>query len=238
MSSAHLKCDWATHAAALYAVRHWHYSRRMPRCKTVKVGVWEDGKFIGVVIFSRGATPQLGKPYGLKQTELCELTRIALTTHATPVSRIVRFAIKLLQSQSPGLRLIVSFADPDRGHHGGVYQAGNWIYTGARATHCYKIHGKLVHSRTIHITYGSGSQKMSWLRSNVDPHAERVIQTAKHRYLMPLDEAMRVRAQSLALPYPKRPKHAMAGTPPAQRRGSTDPDAPPVPTEEVHHASN
>jgi hypothetical protein len=47
--------DWATHAAAVYACRHWHYSGCMPAGKTVKVGAWELGRFIGCVIFGRGA---------------------------------------------------------------------------------------------------------------------------------------------------------------------------------------
>ena len=56
MSSPRLKLDWATHEAATYAVEHWHYSHTMPKSKLVKIGVWEDGKFIGVVLFGVGAT--------------------------------------------------------------------------------------------------------------------------------------------------------------------------------------
>jgi len=81
-------------------------------------------------MFSRGANNNLLKPFGLSQVEGCELTRIALTNHRSQVSRIVRLAIGFLKRNSPSLRLIVSFADPSEGHHGGVYQAGNWIYTG------------------------------------------------------------------------------------------------------------
>lgn len=82
----------------------------------VKVGAWEDGKFIGVVIFSRGATVNIGKPYKMDQTEICELTRVALTNHVTPVTRIVAIAIKMLRKQSPGMKLIISYADVDQGH--------------------------------------------------------------------------------------------------------------------------
>ena len=82
-----LKIDWATHEAAKYACEKWHYSRSVPVPPLVKIGVWENEKFVGVVIFSRGATPSLLRPFGLKQTEGCELTRIALTKHVTPVSR-------------------------------------------------------------------------------------------------------------------------------------------------------
>jgi len=127
VSKANLRIDWATHQAAKYACENWHYSKSVPVPPLVKIGVWEREKFVGVVIFSRGASSNLMSPYGLRQSEGCELTRIALTKHDAPVSRIVRLAIQFLKRNSPELRLIVSFADPQYGHHGGVYQAGNWI---------------------------------------------------------------------------------------------------------------
>ena len=46
MSSVDLKVDWCSYEAAKYAVMHWHYSKTMPAGKTVKLGVWENGRFI------------------------------------------------------------------------------------------------------------------------------------------------------------------------------------------------
>jgi len=48
--SASLHLDWCSHDAARHAVMRWHYSRQMPSCKLVKVGVWEDGRFVGAII--------------------------------------------------------------------------------------------------------------------------------------------------------------------------------------------
>ena len=121
MAKADLKIDWATHEAAKYACENWHYSGCLPVGKLVKVGAWENGKFIGVVLFGRGATPNLGKPYGLGQTECVELVRVALTNHQTPVSRIMRFALKWLKQSNKNIRLVISFADADQNHHGGIY---------------------------------------------------------------------------------------------------------------------
>lgn len=129
-----LKLDWCSHAAAKYAVEHWHYSRRMPMPPLVSVGAWEDGVYVGCVLFSRGANAQLGAPYGLAMTECAELVRIALASHATPVTRIVAVALKFLRTNSPGLRLLVSYADPSEGHHGGIYQGGGWTSPAGPAT--------------------------------------------------------------------------------------------------------
>jgi hypothetical protein len=206
-----LKIDWATHEAARYACENWHYSQSIPKSKLVKIGVWENQKFIGVVIFSPGATPNLGSPYGLTQRECVELSRIALTRHFTPVSRILSIALKFLISANPKLRLVVSFADRDQSHHGGIYQATNWIYdgTGSPATF-YLINGKKTHPRTIglagHIQNLQGAKKM-------DCNAKSIQCQGKHRYLMPLDNEMRKQIIPLAKPYPKRASSETIDTP-------------------------
>ena len=216
MAKADLRIDWATHAAAKYAVETWHYSRVLPVPPLVKVGVWERNVFVGVVIFSRGATPSLVKPFGLQQTEGCELTRIAMTKHNAPVSRVVKLAIQFLKRNSPELRLIVSFADPSEGHHGGVYQAGNWIYSGQSAKSVEYIgpDGKRWHARMV--------KKQGWTtvqgkrRKTLTPNqCTPVEKPGKHRYLMPLDADMRARIMPLAKPYPKRTKEQDVGHPPA-----------------------
>jgi len=93
-----IRIDWATHEAAKYACVNWHYSKCLPVGKLVKVGAWENDKFIGVVVFGRGANKSLGEPYGCSQLECCELVRIAMTDHITPVSKIMMIAIKFLKS--------------------------------------------------------------------------------------------------------------------------------------------
>lgn len=196
-----LKLDWCSHAAAKYAVEHWHYSKRMPKSKLVKIGVWEDGQFIGVVIFSRGANNSLGAPYGLTQTASCELTRVALTQHKAPVTRIVAIAIKMLKRNSPGLRLILSFADPEHDHHGGIYQGGNWVYVGkTNSADEYIVHGKRMHRRTFH-------HRLKGMEHH--PDVTIVKGSFKHRYLYPLDDDMRRQIEPLRKPYPKR-EHADA----------------------------
>jgi len=204
-----LKIDWASHEAAKYACLNWHYSKSIPVPPLVKVGAWENDKFIGVVIFSRGASSNLMSPYGLKQDEGCELTRIALSNHKNTVSRIMKFALMFLKKNSPNLKLIVSFADPQYGHHGGIYQASNWIYCGDTALGVeYWHNGKRLHSRQV--SEKGWNIQQGQQRKTVKPSECKVIKTlGKHRYLMPLDDNMRKQVQQLAKPYPKRMKQAM-----------------------------
>jgi hypothetical protein len=215
VSKCDLKIDWATHEAAKYAVENWHYSRSLPSA-SIKIGAWELGKFIGVVIFGRGAASEIGSPYGLPQTQICELVRVALCQHKIQTTRIISQSLKLLKKSNPGLRLVVSFADTEQGHHGGIYQGGGWIFVGSKEYHAYRVHGRIVHPKTLHSKYGKGGQSVSWLRSNIDPKAERVIGSIKHKYLMPLDTAMREKILPLARRYPKRAGSDTTDTAPFQ----------------------
>lgn len=206
-----LRVDWATSEAVAFACKHWHYSGSVPVPPLVKVGAWEDGKFVGVVVFSRGAAPSLLSPFGLTQTEGCELTRIALTKHKAQVSRIVKLAIVFLKKHSPALRLIVSFADPSEGHHGGIYQAGNWIYSGRSSASVQYIgpDGKRWHARMV--TTKGWTIVHGIKRKTLTPdQCTKVEKPGKHRYLMPLDADMKARILPLAKPYPRR--HASASS--------------------------
>lgn len=198
-----LRIDWATHAAAKFACENFHYSRSLPAGKSVKVGAWEDDQFIGVVIFSRGATQNIGSPYGLTQRECCELTRVALTKHQSFVSEILARAIRFLKEQSPNVELVVSYADVEQNHHGGIYQATNWIYEGKTdGEHYFLIKGKKVHPKSIHSRYGTGSQRIEWIKNNLDANAELYYTAGKHKYLMPLNKRMRRKIKHLHKPYP------------------------------------
>lgn len=205
MRKADLRIDWADRRAARYACRNWHYAGCIPKSKQVYVGAWESGRFIGVVAFGRSSTPYLGNAYGLDQTECAELTRIALRDHLAPVSRIMAIAIRMIRRQSPGLRLLVSLADPSQGHHGGVYQATGWIYVG-RSTKMKQhwFRGKWRNDTNLNRACAA----QPGLRETL---ATRTID-GKHKYLFPLDQDIRARIEPLAQPYPKRAKRATTGS--------------------------
>lgn len=215
-----LRLDWCTHQAARYACERWHYSRTLPTPPLVKIGVWEHDRFIGCVLFSRGASAPLGKPYDLRHGELCELTRVALTAHDTPTTRIVAVAIRLLCRHAPGLRLIVSFADPNAGHVGTIYQAGNWIYCGTTsgAPKFRDKHGRVWHSRQVAAS-GIKTQYGTPRRVPRIADCERIPELGKYRYLMPLDAATRDRVEQLRKPYPQPRAGSIAGDASAVQAG-------------------
>jgi hypothetical protein len=183
----------------------------------VRIGAWEDGQFIGVVLFAWGMNRNLGSPYNLEMTQCCELVRVAMTRHKTEVSRVVSIALRFLKKHSSGLRLVVSFADPEAGHHGGIYQAGNWVYTGKTAEGFeWRVGERRLNKRAFTgIQFGKAGSV-----ADVPSGARKVITQGKHRYLMPLDDAMRLQIEPLRKPYPKRAGSAGSGTSGIQPGGS------------------
>ena len=196
-----LLIDFCSHKAAKFACKTWHYSKSIPAGKLVKIGVWENQQFIGVVIFGRGANRNMLSPYGLKKNEGCELVRVALREHKTPVSRIVAIALKMLKKTNPNLKIVVSYADTVRGHHGGIYQAGNWIYIKKTEQQNMLINGKVMHKKTLYASHGhSAKHKLIEMGYTVG----QINKGGKHCYVMPLDKTTRKRIEPLAKSYPKR----------------------------------
>ena len=200
-----LKLDWCSHEAAKHAVLRWHYSRKMPHAKLVRIGVWEDHRFAGVILYGCGANRHLARPFGLESTQACELVRVALApARRYPTSKSVAISLRMLRCQSPGLRVVVSYADTQQGHVGTIYQATNWIYLGASAQPYLRVRGRIEHPRTLYDRYGRQGQSVPWLRQHVDPRAERVAMPAKLKYVWAYEATLRRQLEAISQPYPKR----------------------------------
>lgn len=191
-----LKLDWCSHDAAKYAVEHWHYSKCMPKSKQAKIGVWESGRFIGAICYGYSTTPYLGTAFGLSQQDCVELTRVALNNHIAPVSQILAISLRLLRKEFTKLRLIISLADSMQGHLGTIYQANGWYYIGRSSSlKQYKYQGKWRNDTPLHRLLAANKEFASTLPKRKIP--------GKHKYLMPLDKAMRKQIEPLHKPYPK-----------------------------------
>lgn len=192
---ANLKIDYATHAAAKYACENWHYSKRIPVNKLLKYAIYENDVFIGVIIYGVGASAVLGNQFGLKNIEVCELVRIALKKHENEVSKMIGITLKLLKRKEKGIKVVVSFADTNENHHGGIYQASNWIYTG-------------ISSKTLEYFYNGKWRHVTDVYKRLKPEKIKTLpkreKPGKYRYVFPLDKEMKEFCIKLSKPYPKR----------------------------------
>ena len=153
----------------------------------MRLGVWEKGMFIGAIVFGCGASSRPGDQFGVKTIEVCELCRVALRAHALPVTRILKVAMNFLRRGAPGIRIVVSYADPQQSHHGGIYQAGNWTYLGAggRLNAWRRRDGTIIHDRRV---TPSGWTKRAgiWERVIRQDECEKIVIPAKHKYAFAL----------------------------------------------------
>ena len=181
--------DYCSYEASKFSVINYHYSKAMPSGKLVRFGVWEDKKFIGAVLFGSGANPNIGKIVDLSPYEVCELVRVALTTHKNPVSKIVAFCMKKLSKDFPNIKAVISYADPRFNHKGKIYQAMNWLYLGEtkKATH-FMQDGKFFHSRTINQKNREQKEGKVFDRSTYE-----IVHLTKHKYIYLFNKLLKKR---------------------------------------------
>ena len=188
---------------ARLSVQCWHYSRSMPAAGLDCYGVIEDGRFVGVVVFGMGANYRLAASFGLRQSEVRELVRVALCRdRSTPTTAIVASALARLHRERPEVRMVVSYADTKQGHVGTIYQAGNWTYLGiATAGRTIRLHGREYHNRSVWQRYGTS--RLDWLRRHVDADASATTDPPKHKYVLAFDRRLRQQLLMSAQPYPQ-----------------------------------
>jgi hypothetical protein len=179
-----------TRKAAKYAVMSWHYSRCMPVFKISSFGVWEAGRFVGAVIFGRGASSPFYKKWDLLQTEACELLRVALLDRGemrrAETTKVLALALKCLKLNNPTIHVVFSFADRDQGHEGTIYRAGNWAYSGISSEgqkNGYDTPEGYIHSRTAG---GSGVTSLEIARQRYGAETQSHVCKGKHRFFIGL----------------------------------------------------
>jgi len=198
--------DWCSFKLAKYVCEHWHYSQKIPTGKTLRIGVWEKGEFKGVIVFSLGVNYNMGSEVGVYPPEICELSRIALKCHETPVSRLIKLSLKMLKRKWPRVRLVVSYADKNQNHLGIIYQASNWVYVGeTQPSYLVEYKGKWVHYRSVRTSL------LGFYGEKVNPEAVNLLRSlpkkkikGKFKYFYPLDPLLRDKVEALRKPYPKR----------------------------------
>tara|TARA_R110002051_G_scaffold40032_1_gene83645 strand:+ start:51 stop:764 length:714 start_codon:yes stop_codon:yes gene_type:complete len=128
-----------------------HYAKRKPNV-SYAFGIYDNnGILVGVCSYSRPMSHTLvrGAFNGEYQKNFLELNRLVVNEGLprNTLSFFVSRTLKLL----PLPCVVVSYADTSQNHHGYIYQATNWVYTGLSAKRPdYKIRGlEHLHSATV-----------------------------------------------------------------------------------------
>jgi len=155
-----------------------HYAKRIPIIRYA-FGLYENDLLVGIITYGPTPTPQvqkymLGKGW---EDKIMELNRLCISTSTKNAASIL---VGKSLSMLPKPMAIVSYADGGQGHVGYVYQATNFIYTGAVTAHDdeYIINGKKTHARTL--TSQGITKPKEWAKAN---NIEIVKAKPKHRYI-------------------------------------------------------
>lgn len=116
-------------AEVVHWCKEYHYAHRVPSISHA-FGWVENGELHAVLTIGKPASPFLcrGIAGNENASKVFELNRIcAKESLSIPLSQFVSMCLKNL----PDDLIIVSYADRGQNHNGTIYQATNFLYTGA-----------------------------------------------------------------------------------------------------------
>ena len=173
-----------------------HYSGRKPVVSKA-FGLIEDGVLQAVITYGKPASPSVcvgicGKEYSGNVYELNRMCRSE--EYRKPLSHFVSSTLRMLK---PFDWIVVSYSDTAMNHHGYVYQACNFLYTGTSAPHADK-----------YVPEGSGHNRHA---ESFDVRKDEfsVERSIKHRYVYFCTKSKRLKKEWMnslrypVLPYPK-----------------------------------
>lgn len=152
-----------------------HYSHRAS-IFWAAFGLEEAGLITGVAVYGQPSPPIQKHAFVERDFRLYELSRVVIqSTTKNAASFLVGNSLKLLE----GPCAVVSYADMEQSHCGVIYQATNWLYTGATKSHdkAYLVDGKRVHPMTLRDR--GITNPTAWARDN---GIEMIPPMPKHRY--------------------------------------------------------
>ena len=173
-----------------------HYSGRKPVVSKA-FGLVEDGLLKAVITYGKPASPSIckglcGEQYSDSVYELNRMCRV--DDYYKPLSHFVSTTLRMLKSLD---WIVVSYSDTAMNHHGYVYQACNFLYTGTSAPHVDK-----------YVPDGSGHNRHA---ESFDVRKDEfsVERSIKHRYVYFCTKSKRLKKEWMnslrypVLPYPK-----------------------------------
>ncbi len=183
----------ASFHAVKYACFNFHYAKRLPAQHIEAFSCFENNKWCGVVVFNKGIG-KIESPFNLEKGEVYELTRVALNGKQNKTSQVVSRCVKLFKKAFPQVKLLVSYADTDKGHTGIIYKAMNWVHVGTLKTGDEYIDkkGKSIHSRS-HSKTGYTKQFGVIKKGRKTKDLIRIKKGVKHKFIYSLKKELNIK---------------------------------------------
>jgi hypothetical protein len=181
-------------------ILHKHYAKRIPPIEFA-FGLFNlNNIMIGVITFGTPATNSLRGLWDFKY-KLYELNRLVINDNAekNSLSFFVSQSLKLM----PKPCVIVSYADTSQNHHGYIYQATNWIYSGLSSPHKdYYVKGlEHLHNSTLMDMSRGQENRIEWLRNKFGDNLVETQRSRKHRYFYFIGNKNQKKDMLFMIPY-------------------------------------
>ena len=168
-----------------------HYAKRMPSI-SYSFGLFNGNELQGICTIGKPASPFLcvgvcGESYS---EYVYELNRLCVIEKLE--KNVLSFFVGSCLKQIKDDMILVSYADTEMGHNGYIYQATNWIYTGAT-------------KERTDIGFEDGTHSRHYDKE-IDKRLNRKNRSSKHRYVFFLGKNKKQFRSNLkydVFPYPK-----------------------------------
>jgi hypothetical protein len=181
-----------------------HYARRIPPIEHA-FGIFDPNLICqGVCTFGTPVSHNLRSSFG-HEFKLFELNRLVL--NESHEKNLTSFFVGKCLKMIPSPCIIVSYADTSQGHHGFIYQATNWVYTGLSASHKdYFIRGMdNLHNGTIMDLSRGKENRIQWLKDKYGDDLIEYERPRKHRYFYFVGDKRQKKQMAKLLPYSVEP---------------------------------
>jgi hypothetical protein len=114
-----------------------------------------NGELVGAMLFGNLGMANAWKKYASNPNEVIELRRLCCIddTPRNTESYFIGYALRWLKSHT-NIKCVVSYADPEYGHNGGIYKASNFKFIGHTSAGRVIIwKGKRYHDKAIRTKY-------------------------------------------------------------------------------------
>lgn len=187
-------------------VRDFHYSKRQAGLVRYAFSWREPGGLFGEtgeILAGVTYSQPVSRHFPQDALELSRLVR--RDEFNGKLSSFVAWSLRFLKFRT-SVPFVLSYADTTQLHHGGIYQALNFVYIGATSSRLMGFNcpdGSFVHRRTAYDRFGTHSIPII---AKIKPHWVPVYGEPKHLYIFPLRQKWSTISRRYgweAKPYPK-----------------------------------
>jgi hypothetical protein len=179
-----------------------HYAHRIPPIDFC-FGLYDCDQLIGVCSYGTPLSSKLRESVG--PHKLYELNRLVVN-EALPKNTLSYFVGKTI-CLMPKPCVLVSYADTSHNHHGYIYQATNWLYTGLSVKFMdYMVEGmEHLHGQSIMDMSRGQENRVEWLKQKFGDKLYMKERPRKHRYFYFVGDKRDIKKMRKELPYASEP---------------------------------